>query len=212
MYSRNCPRQPAKPVIDARRTSLPDRRLALAFGLLMFFSTGAPQAQGRSFTGAGQRRLAQQGAKWRQKRIQGDKHNHPPNFFRRLRNLPPGEQERILQNDAAFHRLPVWRQQRIRQNLRRWNALSPQQKQVIRQRQRILRSLSPAQRKNLQRIFPQYRRLSPPQRAQVMTAFRRLRNMPPAARRRLLSNPQFQQRFTPQQRHILRGLNRLLPQ
>lgn len=149
---------------------------------------------------------------WRQKRIQRDRHRHPPNFFRRLRNLPPDQQDRILRNDAQFHDLPAARQAQIRRNLSRWNSLTPRQKRVIRQREEIVRSLSPAQRQDLRTVFPQYRQLKPQEQRQVMRAFRRLRDMPPQKRSRFLNSPRFEQRFTPKQQQVLRGLNQLLPQ
>lgn len=201
-------------MIDARPAGRLGGILVLAFVLLFLLS---PE---RSFARRDRRmpapvkmpRVSQKSPQWRQRRIQQDTHRHPPNFFRNLRDLPPREQDRILQNDAQFHKLPPARQEQIRQNLRRWNSLSPQQKQVLRQREEIVRSLSPAQRQEVRNIFPQYRRLAPQQRQQVMGAFRRMRAMSPEQRQRFLASPHFRQHFTPQQRHVLHGLNQLLPQ
>lgn len=149
---------------------------------------------------------------WRQRRIQQDKHQHAPGFFRDLRELPPQQQNRVLHNDAQFHNLPAWRQQQIRQNLQRWNNLTPHQKQVMRQREEIVQSLPPEKRRQLSAVFPEYRRLGPVKQQQVMNAFERLRNMPPGRRQQFLNSPQFQQRFNPRQQDVLRGLNNLLPQ
>src|ERR1700693_1212275 len=50
-----------------------------------------------------------------------DQHPHPPVFFKRLRELPPEEQERVMANDRRFQQLPPERQAQIRDNLRHWN-------------------------------------------------------------------------------------------
>lgn len=187
----------------------PFRVLVTALFLLVALTVVAQPGAGWGLRG---QKAPRKNPQWRQRRIQKDTHRHPPNFFRRLRNLPPDQQDGILRNDAQFHSLPPARQAQIRRNLSRWNSLTPRQKQVIRQREEIVRSLSPAQRKDLRAVFPQYRRLKPQQQQQVMRAFRRLRDMPPQKRARFLNSPRFEQRFTPQQQQVLRGLNQLLPQ
>lgn len=136
-------------------------------------------------------------------------HPHPPGFLERLRDMPPAEQERVLENDARFHRLPGWRQEQIRANLARWNSLPPARKQLIREREAILRRLSPAKRTELRQIFPQYRRLPPRQRLQVNRAFLRLRNLPPRKRGAFLKSNQVR-RMNPRQQQVLRRLGRLL--
>ncbi len=191
--------------------ALPRYGLALSLIFFLLLTPIAARAQRRRGMGRIRAAAAQKSPAWRQRRIQQDQHRHAPNFFRRLRDLPPDQQDRILQNDARFHSLPPQRQAQIRQNLRRWNSLTPHQKQVLRQREEIVKSLSPEQRQDLRNIFPQYRRLPAQQQQQVMRAFRRLRNMPPGERQRFLNSPQFNQRFTPEQQNVLRGLNQLLP-
>jgi hypothetical protein len=141
-----------------------------------------------------------------------DQHPHPPGFYQRLRDLPPAQQERVLANDARFQQLPPERQAQIRDNLQKWNNLNPQQKEVTRQRQEILESLSPAQREQARFIFPQYNRLPPGRKQAVMAAFRRARDLPPAQRERFLSSPQVENRYSPQELEVLRGLTRLLPE
>lgn len=140
-----------------------------------------------------------------------DPHKHPPGFMKRLRDLPPQEQERVLANDQRFQSLPPARQAMIRENLRRWNALTPEQKQRLRERQEVFESLSPEQRQQARTIFPQWRQLEPHERQEVMQAFRELRALPPEKREQFLASPENQKRFTPEQRRVLEGLNRLLP-
>ncbi|MGH9378623.1 MAG: DUF3106 domain-containing protein [Terriglobia bacterium] len=184
--------------------------LALAMVVFFFVVPASMWAQRGRFVPRRPPKMPRQNQAWRRKRIQQDKHRHSANFFQRLRDQPPAQQDKILRNDAQFHNLSLLRRQQIRANLRRWNSLTPHQKQVLRQREEIVQSLSPAQRQDLRNVFPQYRRLPPGQQQQVMRAFRRLRDMPPAKRQRLLNSPGFQQRFTPQQQNVLRGLSHLL--
>ena len=143
---------------------------------------------------------------------QKDQLQHPPGFLQRLRDLPPDEQERVLQNNARFQRLPPERQEKVRENLRRWNSLSPRQKEVIRQREEILRNLSPEQRQELRSIYPSYHQLPPDRQHQVMRAFTRLHELPPAQRARLLSSRAFREHFSPEEQQIIRRLAGLLPQ
>ncbi|MGH9468837.1 MAG: DUF3106 domain-containing protein [Terriglobia bacterium] len=198
---------------DARPARSRRHGLAIFIILPLFLPAALLLARGPAPQRARAVRAApQRSPAWRRSRIQQDTHGHPPRFFRRLRDLPPAEQDRILQNDAQFHRLPPQQQRQILQNLRRWNSLTPQQRQVLRQRERIVQSLSPQQRQQLRSLLPHYRRLSPQQRRQVARAFTRVRNMRPQQRRRFFSSPQFKQRFTPDQRRVLRGWSKLLPQ
>src|SRR5579859_1063880 len=140
-----------------------------------------------------------------------DQHAHPPGFFQRLRELPPEDQERVMTNDERFRNLPPERQQQIQRNLQKWNSLSPEQKQQVRQRQEILESLSPAQRQEARALFPQYNHLPPERKQAVMKAFLHMRDLPPARRERFLSSPKVGQRFSPEERDLLRGLGQLLP-
>lgn len=135
----------------------------------------------------------------------------PPGYFKRLRELSPKQQERVMANSPAFQRLPPAQQERIRENLRRWNALTPQQKAVFRQREEIFESLSPDQRQQLRAIFPEWRRLPEDRRRALMQAFRRLRDMPAGERQGFLASRELEQRFSPEERGILERLSTLLP-
>lgn len=132
-------------------------------------------------------------------------------FFQRLRDLPPAEQERFMAENPRFRRLPPARQRLIRERLRRWNALTPEQQDLFREREGIFRGLSPAQRQEARAVFPEWRELRPDRRQAVMQAFRQLRDLPPDQRQRYLASPEVQQRFSPQERHVLEGLDKLLP-
>jgi hypothetical protein len=135
----------------------------------------------------------------------------PGAFFRRLRELPPAQQRRIMANNPQFQRLSPDRQELIRERLRQWNAMTPQQKETIREREEILEGLSPEKRQEVRTIFPQWRGLTPPRRQAVMVAFRHLRDLPPDQRRGFLDSQRVREQFSPHERDILEGLNKLLP-
>ena len=132
-------------------------------------------------------------------------------IFKRLRELPPAQQRRIMANNPQFLRLPPERQELIRERLRQWNAMTPQEKERIRQREEILEGLSPAQRQEARNIFPQWRDLTPARRQALMVAFRHLRDLPPDQRRSFLDSPGVREQFSPHERDILEGMNKLLP-
>jgi len=133
-------------------------------------------------------------------------------FFARLRDLPPKEQERVLKNDRRFQSLPPERQQKIRENLQHWNQLSPEQKDQIRKREEIYSQLTPEQRQNVREMSAEWRDLRPAERMRVRMALRRMRSMMPEERQKFLASPQFQERFSPEEQKIVRGLGALFPE
>ena len=132
--------------------------------------------------------------------------------FRRLRELPPAEQRRVMADNPQFQNLPPGRQELIRERLQQWNSMTPQEKERVREREEILDGLSPAQRQEARNIFPQWRELAPPRRQALMVAFRHLRDIPPEQRRPFLDGQRVQEQFSPHERDILEGLNKLLPE
>jgi Protein of unknown function (DUF3106) len=132
-------------------------------------------------------------------------------FFARLRDLPPKEQERILNNNRRFQSLPPERQERIRENLRHWNQLSPDEKQQVRKREQVYSQLTPEQRRNVRRMSGEWRNLRPLERRRVRSELRRMRGMTTEERQKFLNSPQFRQRFSPEEQNILRGLGGLFP-
>src|SRR5271170_1997958 len=56
----------------------------------------------------------------------------PPKWVENLREMPPGEQDRFLENNQKFQSLPPARQQQVRRNLQLWNNLTPEQKERAR--------------------------------------------------------------------------------
>jgi len=116
----------------------------------------------------------------------------------------------MLETNPQFQRLSPERQQLIREHLRQWNAMTPEQKERIRQREEILGGLSPAQRQEARDLLPEWRSLTPGRRQAVMVAFRHLRDLPPDQRRAYLDSQYVREEFSPHERDILEGMNKLM--
>lgn len=166
------------------------------------------QQQIREYLRGGNRPAGRSGP---QMQVGGETHAHPPGFLDQFRDLPPDQQEKVLQNDARFQSLPAERQQQIRENLQRWNNATPAQRQIMREREQIVQSLSPEQRDQLRQVFPRWRQLPPDRRQALMQSFIKLRDLPPDQREKFLASPEIQQRFSPEERGILGDLGNLLP-
>jgi len=134
----------------------------------------------------------------------------PPPLFKKLRDLPPEEQEKVLRNNQRFQELPKERQDELLNRLHRFQALSPEQKEMIEQRFAAFSKLTPEQREKVREIYQQHWRNLPPARRKALTEeFRKLREMPPGDREKYLSSNELEGRFNPDERDILRQLNSL---
>ena len=204
------PIEPVAPPFCARGGTFHTRRdLACALLLVLLFSPALIHAQ-RNVSqdsnpgGRGEPDRRADGSAPQQRPL-------PGGIFRHLRELPPAQQRRIMENNPQFQRLSPERQDLIRERLRQWNTMTPQQKETIREREEILEGLSPAQRQEARNIFPQWRNLTPPRRQALMVAFRHLRDLPPGQRESFLKSPAVREQFSPHERDILGGMNKLLP-
>ncbi|HUI40636.1 MAG TPA: DUF3106 domain-containing protein [Terriglobia bacterium] len=161
------------------------------------------EAQGRRAPAAQRRAPAPNAA--------GGAQQHEPGFVEHLRELPPDQQEKVLENNARFNGLPPERQAQIRENLRRWNQATPEQRQVMRERETILQSMKPEQRQELRQAFQQWQELNPDRRAAVNGAFRQMLAMSPKERKKFLSNSSTKQDFSADERKILDKFKDALP-
>lgn len=159
------------------------------------------------------RQAQQRQAQRRQAQTRRDERQHPPEFFRQLRDLPPGEQDRVLANDARFHQLPPERQQQIRDNLSRWNQLTPEQHAAMRKDEEFFQSLPVENRARVRRQLssPAWQQLPPDRRRAIVGAFRQMRDLSAADRQKFLDGPDVQKNFSPQERDMLAKLSGVLP-
>jgi hypothetical protein len=134
---------------------------------------------------------------------------HAGDWLRRYKGLPPGEQERALQNDPAFRRLSPERQQLLRQRLQHFSSLPPQQQQRMLSRMETWEHLTPGQKEQARELFGRMQQLPPTRRRMVNTAVRDLRAMPPDQREQIIDSNRFKGLFSPEERDIMRGAARL---
>jgi hypothetical protein len=136
---------------------------------------------------------------------------HRGEWLRQHQNMPPQEQERALRNDPSFRQLPPDRQQQLVQRLRDFNNRPPEQRQRMLERMEPFEHLPQPQRERLRGLYGQMRGLPDDRRVAVRQAVRQLGGMNPADRERMLNSPQFQRRYSPQERNLIRGLAQLEP-
>jgi len=72
--------------------------------------------------------------------------------LRRYKGLPPGEQDRALQNDPGFRHMTPQQQQRLRQQLHYFASLPPRQQQRIVDNMDRWAHLTPEQKQVVNRI------------------------------------------------------------
>lgn len=134
----------------------------------------------------------------------------PSKWNERLRDMPPEEQQRFMQNNEQFQHLPPERQDQIRRNLQRWNNLSPEQKQRARQAEAALERMTPEQRQYVRNtLLPKWQAM-PVERRQVLNRhLAMLRNMNPATQQAALNDPRFMEGLSPDEQSMLRDLNSL---
>ncbi|HEV2178300.1 MAG TPA: DUF3106 domain-containing protein, partial [Terriglobia bacterium] len=192
----------------------PPRFAMLVSGVLAACSLGfGPPRASAQQRRQQQARQAQQRQRQRQAQNRRAAHQHPPEFFRQLRDLPPGEQDRVLANDARFHQLPPERQQQIRDNLRRWNQLTPQQHGAMRKDEEFFQSLPVENRARVRQELssPAWRQLPPDRRRAIIGAFRQMRGLSAADRQKFIESADTQKSLSASERDILARLGAALP-
>lgn len=134
----------------------------------------------------------------------------PPKWVDRVRDMPPEQQQRFLENNEQFQHLPPQRQQQIRQNLEKWNQLSPDQKQTAREREAALERMTPEQRDYVTHtLLPKWQAMPQDRRQVINRHLAMLRNMSPETQRAALNDPRFVQGLSPDEQSMLRDLNSL---
>jgi hypothetical protein len=134
----------------------------------------------------------------------------PSKWVDQLRDKPPEEQQRFMENNEQFQRLPPQRQDQIRRNLQRWNNLSPEQKQRARQAEAALERMTPEQRQYVRNtLLPKWQAMQLERRKAINHHLAMLRNMSPATQQAELNDPRFMEGLSPDEQSMLRELNSL---
>ena len=134
----------------------------------------------------------------------------PPKWVENLREMPPDEQQRFLQNNRVFQNLPPLRQEQIRKNLENWNKLSPTERDEIRDREQILERMTPGQRQYVRdTLLPKWQAMPVDRRKLINGRLHILQQMGPGAQQAALADPKFTQELNPDEQSMLRNLNSL---
>jgi hypothetical protein len=134
---------------------------------------------------------------------------HAGDWLRRYKGLPPGEQDRALQNDPGFRRMTPEQQQRLRQQLHYFASLPPGEQQRIVNNMDRWAHLTPEQKQQAREVFGRMQQLPPGRRGMVRGAIRDLSVMPAEQREGVIDSNRFKKTFTPEERDIMRGAVRL---
>jgi hypothetical protein len=134
---------------------------------------------------------------------------HAGDWLRRYKGLPPGEQDRALQNDPGFRRMSPEQQQHLRQQLHYFASLPPREQQRIVDNMDRWAHLTPEQKQQARGVFGRMQQLPPDRRRMVRTAIRDLSAMPPGQREQIIDSNRFKSMFSPEERDILRRAARL---
>ena len=131
---------------------------------------------------------------------------HAGDWLRQHSNLPAQQRERALENDPNFRRLPSSEQQRYRTQLNQFSSKTPQEQQRVINRMDAWDHLSPQQKQQARTTYGQLKAMPADRQQQVNAAFRRLRAMPPSARQQVMNSPEFQSRYSEQERGIIKSM------
>ncbi len=127
-------------------------------------------------------------------------------WLRRYQNLPPQEQERLLNNDPQFQKLPLDRQSNLRDRLHDFNSLPSEKKQQVLDRMTKFENFPKEQREQLKILHEKMHQIPEGRRDIVRTAFRNLRDMSPQDRERVVNSDKFRSTFSEDERSLIKGL------
>jgi len=140
-------------------------------------------------------------------RVQRRRPVPPPALLERLKNLPPGQREKVLENNRRFQQLPPARQEQLRQRLRELQDLTREQREMVDQRFAIFSNLTPAQQEKARKIYEErWRGMLPERRRALLQEFRRLRALDTAERKQRMDSADLQNQFNSEERDLLAQL------
>jgi hypothetical protein len=107
-------------------------------------------------------------------------------------------------------KLPPERRQRIERELQNYRSMSPEERRQLRSRYDQFNHLPPETQNQARRLFRQFNQLPEDRRQPVKQEFERLRGMSPSDRKSRLASPEFQEKYDPDERRMLRDLSGLV--
>ena len=132
-------------------------------------------------------------------------------WLRAHQNLPPDQQEKLLESDPSFKRLPAQRQAELKERLRKFNSLTPAQRELALNRLQWMAKLTPQQRQDIRDANKTLETLPQDRRVMVHKALRHLRQMDPQERQQEFESDRFKSTFSEQEQGVLAKLAAINP-
>ena len=130
-------------------------------------------------------------------------HPHP---LEKLRRMAPEERERALRN------MPPERRQMIEERLERWERLAPRRKKRLEGSLTNFQQMKPEQQQALRQLAKRFQETMPEdKRMEGRRTLTMLRRLDPEARKRVLNGPRLKDRFTEEERELLREMAENMP-
>jgi hypothetical protein len=128
-----------------------------------------------------------------------------PTILDRLEAMTPEERRRLLE------KLPPERRRRLEQRLAAYESLPPAERDRLRRQYDTFRALTPEQKQAARRLFRRFLELPPGRRQVLRQESLRLGRMSWPKRQARMASPDFESRYTPEERQILRALAAITP-
>jgi len=134
----------------------------------------------------------------------------PSRWVERLQQMPPGQQQKFLNNNDRFLSLPPQQQAQIRQRLQQFNRLTPEQQQEVVKRAQVWDQMTPEQQRYVrQTLMPAWQTLPPRRRQILLGKLHDLRNLSDSERADKLNDESFLGGLSPDERQMLHDLSNL---
>lgn len=127
------------------------------------------------------------------------------------KDLPPDQQEKLLENDPSFKKLSPQRQAELKERLRKFSNLPPKQREAAIRRMQYWDRLSQEQHKQIREANQQIQALPEPRRVEVHRELRKLVQMSPEQRQQTFDSEGFKSSFSDQEQIILKNLAAINP-
>ncbi len=127
-------------------------------------------------------------------------------WLKRYQAMPSEQSEQALRNEKDFQNLPPERQQHLVQRLHEFANKPPQERERTVERLQAIEKMPAQEREELRQANELRKDLPQERKREVNRAYNFLRELPPGQQEQMLNSPAFQQRFSEQERGIVRGL------
>jgi hypothetical protein len=132
----------------------------------------------------------------------------PRPWVDQMRDLSPGQRERVLQNSRTFQNLAPEQQNKIRQQFNQWDRLTPQQRADQRIKEDTWRRMTPEQRDYIKNdVLPKWNQMPWDRRQMMQQKLGVLQNMPESARNQRLNDPTFTKGMSEDEKSMLHDLS-----